>query len=264
MYVARLHRTEAEHFYRRTGVVAERASVYEAVLAACLEIYSSLVMGTRVRLVEEVAAANDVTPAFSDHYSHRTEVCVPSGSVEYAVRHPGTVRAEVWVRRGVVRIIVVAEHPRRKRIRAAYCKSAGTLVHFAVAHDHVMRLRAAHADSAATLARTGLAAPFGNTVRVEPIFVLDVVGEALLHQHVSASLPVANDRQSAASVAEHQITHHEIRRIAQKAASLVNVAVTAYLRTHPLSIRTDLRPVLRRTMCGQAQFPVEHAPAFQQ
>ena len=76
------------------------------------------------KLVDEVAAAYHIAAVVREHHAHRAGRRMPAGRVEEAVRHPRAARAIVRVRRGVVRVVVVAEHPRDKRIVTVYAEPA--------------------------------------------------------------------------------------------------------------------------------------------
>ena len=195
---------------------------------------------------------------------------VPAGAcqpgVEHAVGHPRPAREVVGVRRGVVRVVVVAEHAVHERVYAAHLEAARTLVRLAVAHHDVPRVvaRHRHARRAAAALRARLVPPLGDAVRVEAVLALDVVREAALDEDVAVSLARTLHREARARVAEDEVVHHEVRRAAHPAAPVVEVAVAADPRTHPLAVRADLRPVLRRTARREQQVAVEHAPALQQ
>ena len=213
-----------------------------------------------------MAAADDPTVVTGQHDAHGTSRRVPAGRVEHAVRDPRPARTVVGMRRRVVRIVVVAEHPVHERIRATDAETARALIRFAVAHDDVVRMSAGnrHAIGPRPAFRPWLIPPFGNAMRIEPVGALDMVREAAFDKNVSALRRRAGHHHARAGIADDQVTDCQIRSVRNVHAPVVQMAVTADLWPHSLAICADFRPVVRCTCRLEHEFLMEDAAALQE
>ena len=101
-------------------------------------------------------------------------------------------------------------------------------------------------------------------MRVEAVGALDVVREAALDEDVPAPRRHASHHQPGARVADDEVADREVRRVRHVEAAVVDVLRAADLRTHPLAVGADLRPVPGRARRPDGQLLAEDAPPLQQ
>ena len=123
--------------------------VDQAAVAARLEVDAAFVVRTGVRLVEEVAVADDQSVLVAQHDPHGAGVSMPARRVEHAVlqiRPPD--RHQKRMRRCIVREVVVTEDTVDGDIVPSEEKATGTLEHLTVADHQHGCCRAADAEPA--------------------------------------------------------------------------------------------------------------------